>query len=141
MLASVDVAGRPTPTARFIGGREFEAWMGEALGAASDPRMLPEAAALTDWRKAPGVLRATRSALELARGTDRALGLVAARGPILIEGRFATDDAFAVALAKLRPAQAVYRGTIADGVALGALRLAAPHLRLNPPLPLVSANA
>ena len=70
-------------------------------------------------------LRATRAALELARRTDRALDLVAARGPILIEGRFAADDAFAVALARLRPAQTLYRGAMADGVALGALRLAA----------------
>ena len=141
VLANVDVAGRPTPTARFMGGREFEGWMGEALGASSDPRLLAEAAALTGWRDAPGVLRATRAALELARRTDRALDLVAARGPILIEGRFAADDAFAVALARLRPAQTVYRGAMADGVALGALRLAAPHLRLNPPLNSVSTNA
>ena len=134
MLANVDVAGHPTPTARFMGGRDFEAWMGGALGPASDPALLTEAAALTDWSRAPGALRATRAALELARRTDRALRLVAAEGPILIEGRFASDEAFVFALARLRPGQAVYRGTSHDGVALGALRLAAPHLRLNPPL-------
>ncbi len=126
MLANVDVAGQPTPTARFMGGRDYEAWMGAALGAASDPELLREASALTDWSRAPGPLRATRAALELARRTDRALRLVAAEGPILIEGRFATDEAFAVALARLRPIQAVRRGDMADGVALGALRLAAP---------------
>ncbi len=140
MLANVDVAGRATPTARFMGGRDFEIWMGGALGAVSDPALLREAAALTDWRRAPGPLRATRAALELARSTDRALGLVAAEGWILIEGRFAADEAFVVALARLRPGQTVYRSTILDGVAQGALRLAAPHLRPNSSLsPVVTA--
>jgi sugar (pentulose or hexulose) kinase len=139
MLANVDVAGRPTPTARFMGGRDFETWMGGMLGAESDPALLREAAALTDWRAAPRPLRATRAALELARRTVHALALVAAEGPILIEGRFAADDAFAVALARLRPGQAVYRSAVSDGVALGALRLAAPHLRPNSPLSSVIA--
>ncbi len=40
MLANVDVAGLPVPTARFMGGRDYEAWMGDALGSASDPAML-----------------------------------------------------------------------------------------------------
>ena len=71
-------------------------------------------------------MRAARAAFELARRTDRALGLIAAEGPILVEGRFAADDAFAAALARLRPGQRVYRSAIADGVAAGALRLAAP---------------
>jgi sugar (pentulose or hexulose) kinase len=124
MLANVDVAGRPVPTARFMGGRDYEAWMGEALGAAADPALLEVASALDDWRRASPVLRATRAALELARRTDRTLGLVAAEGPVLLEGRFAEDRAFAAALAALRPGQPVYRSPLVDGVALGALRLA-----------------
>ena len=126
MLANVDVAGRATPTARFMGGRDYEAWMGGALGAGSDPSLLGEAAALADWRSAPGPLRATRAALELARRVDRALGLIAAEGPILIDGRFAADPAFAAALARLRPIQPVFRSAIVDGVAQGARRLASP---------------
>jgi len=126
MLANVDVAGAPTPTARFMGGRDYGAWMGDALGASSDPDLLREAAALSDWRRAPGPLRATRAALELARRTDRTLGLIAAEGPILLEGRFAADPAFAVALARLRPAQTIYRSVATDGVAWGAMRLASP---------------
>ena len=128
MLANVDVAGVPTPTARFMGGRDYEAWMGGALGAASDPGLIREAAALTDWSRAEGPLRATRAALELARRTDRTLGLIVAEGPILIEGRFAADDAYAVALARLRPRQEVYRSAATDGVAWGALRLALPRV-------------
>jgi hypothetical protein len=126
MLANVDVDGRPTPTARFMGGRDYEAWMGAVLGAAPDPARLAESAALTDWRDAPPVLRATRAALELARRTDRALRLIAAEGPILIEGRFADDAAFAAALADLRPSQRVLRSQFADGVAVGAARLVVP---------------
>jgi len=129
MLANVDVFGRPVPTARFMGGRDYEAWMADALGAASDPARLAEAAALADWRAAPPEIRATRAAIELARRADRALRLVAAEGPILVEGRFAGDGAFAAALAALRSAQPVYRSDLADGVALGALRLASPHAR------------
>jgi sugar (pentulose or hexulose) kinase len=129
MLANVDVAGRPTPTSRFMGGRDYEAWMGEAVGAASDAALIGEATALADWRDAPPPLRATRAAIELARRTDRALGLVAAEGPILIEGRFAEDAAFGAALAGLRPGQVVYRSTIGDGVAMGALRLVVPDVR------------
>ena len=127
MLANVDVAGRPVPTARFMGGRDYETWMREALGAAADRDRLREASALDDWRRAAPALRATRAALELARKTVRALGLVAAEGPVLIEGRFAEDPAFAAALATLRPGQPIYRSGLADGVALGALRLAAPQ--------------
>jgi sugar (pentulose or hexulose) kinase len=139
MLANVDVVGDPTPTARFMGGRDYETWMGDALGAASDPTRLGEAGAHHDWRGAPAGLRATRAALELARRADRALGLIAAAGPILIEGRFAPDPAFAAALAALRPAQPVYRSCLADGVAFGALRLAAPHLAPSAPLEWISA--
>jgi hypothetical protein len=101
--------------------------MGEAVGAASDSACLAGAAAIAEWRDAAPTPRATRAALELARGADRALGLIAAVGPILIEGRFAADRAFAVALARLRPGQPTYRNALADGVAVGALRLAAPN--------------
>jgi sugar (pentulose or hexulose) kinase len=128
MLGNVDVAGQPVPTARFMGGRDYETWMGDALGAAPDPDRLVEASTLDDWPRAPPVLRATRAALELARKTDRTLALVAAEGPVLLEGRFAEDRAFAAALAALRPGQPVYRSRLAEGVALGALRLAAPWM-------------
>jgi hypothetical protein len=134
MLANVDVDGRPVPTARFMGGRDYEVWMGEALGEPGDPALLFRAESAVDFTRLPPPMRAARAALELARRTDRALGLIAAEGPILIEGRFAADDAFAAALAMLRPGQPVYRSAIADGVAAGALRLAAPNIAPAGPL-------
>ncbi len=127
MLANVDVDSRPVPTARFMGGRDYEARMGDALGERGDPALLCRAAGADDWTDLPPPLRAARAALELARRADRALARIAAEGPILIEGRFAADDAFAAALAALRRDQPIYRSAIADGVAAGALRLAAPH--------------
>jgi sugar (pentulose or hexulose) kinase len=133
MLANVDVEGAAIPTARFMGGRDYQAWMGDALGAGSDPALLGRADAASEGAAADPLLRATAAALRLARGTDRALALVGAVGPILVEGRFADDPAFMVALARLRPRQPVYRGGAADAVALGALRLAAPALA-PPPL-------
>jgi sugar (pentulose or hexulose) kinase len=125
MLANVDVDGRPTPTARFMGGRDYEVWMGDAMGAASDVDLLGAASDLAYAQDSEPALRATWAAVELAKRSDRALRLVEAEGPILIEGRFADDAAFGVALARLRPGQIVYRSTLADGVALGAMRLAA----------------
>jgi sugar (pentulose or hexulose) kinase len=127
MLANVDVAGDPVPTARFMGGRDYEAWMGDALGASGDPARLAEAAALAEPSAAEPTLRATSAALELARRTHRALGLIAAEGPILVEGRFAADAALTASLAALRPDQQVLPSGAEDGVALGALRLALPH--------------
>ena len=123
MLANVDVEGRPIPTARFMGGREYEALMGEVIGAAPRTELMEQASALEIGAGAGPGLLATRASLELARRTDRALGLIAAEGPILIEGRFASDPVFGACLAALRPSQPVYRSELADGVARGALRL------------------
>jgi sugar (pentulose or hexulose) kinase len=113
MLANVDVAGALTPTTRFMGGRDYEAWTADAA------------------------LRPKTAAVELARRTDRALSLIAAEGPILLEGRFAADEAFAVALARIRAEQPVYRSAVIDGVGLGAWRLVAGHLRAKSELEVI----
>ena len=75
MLAGVDVAGEPTPMARFMGGRDYETAMGEALGAAWP---IPRA-----WRRRKAAPMAVRSGLEgdtrgadLARRTSQCLGLL-----------------------------------------------------------------
>lgn len=129
MLANVDVEGRPVPTARFMGGRDYEAMMGEGLGASADPARLGEAAALNAPESASPPLRATWAALELARRTSDALDSVAAEGPVLIEGRFAADNAFAAALAQLRPGGAVHESPLVDGVAEGAYALVKQAIR------------
>jgi sugar (pentulose or hexulose) kinase len=138
MLANVDVEGRSVPTSRFMGGRDYETWMGEALGARSEVNLLGQAHEAVDRSSHDPRLRATRASLELARRTDDALALIAAEGPILIEGRFAEDEAFGVALAHLRSAQPVYRSSFADGVAVGALRLVSGRLFSAPALERIS---
>ena len=63
MLANVDVDGRPVPTARFMGGRDYESWMGDALGEPGDPKLLADTTAPADWPALPPPLRAARAAL------------------------------------------------------------------------------
>ncbi|HEV2364586.1 MAG TPA: carbohydrate kinase [Caulobacteraceae bacterium] len=159
MLAGVDVEGRPTPTARWMGGRAYEEGMGAHLGARSDRARLAEAAAIPtlpaftstppplsrpsavlppeggEMGRGDPALVATVAALELARGASRLLDLLEAEGPILIEGRFARDPAMMAALAALRAGQAVY--AMADEAAFGALTLARPDAS---PAPLVCAE-
>ncbi len=84
MLAGVDVAGNVTPMARFMGGRDYEAALGSALGAVSDPGRLAEAEA--SGGGSDPVLAATRAALDLARRTHDCLDLIKAEGPVVIEG-------------------------------------------------------
>jgi hypothetical protein len=141
MLSNVDVRGSPTPTARFMGGRDYELWMSADIGAQPRVELLAAARGLSDWRVSEPEMRATCASLELARRTDRALTLIAAEGPILIEGRFAQDPVFGACLSSLRPHQSVFRSDLADGVARGALRLVvgeglrAPALQPVPPAP------
>jgi sugar (pentulose or hexulose) kinase len=154
-LANVDVEGNSVPSARFMGGREYAAIVGDDLGVAAS---LPVAEALVEVGVrtcpafAPGgpfpgmrgavigslespAQRAALASLHLALMSDVDLDLVGAEGPIVIEGRFADDPVFAAALAALRPASAVYAcAGGGDAVALGAARLVWPELR--PPAPL-----
>ena len=147
-LGNVDVAGRVTPSARFMGGREFRAIAGEGAvaGSASEAASLIARGVATTGSFTPGCgpfpgswgavageprtagERAALASLHLALMADASLDLIAAEGPIVIEGRFAADPVFPAALAALRPRQPVLRLTGSDGVALGAARLWAPEL-------------
>ena len=154
-LANVDVAGRAVPSARFMGGREYAAIVGEDLGAGASLAIaaaLVEAGVRTRPAFAPGgpfpemrgavigssetpTQRAALASLHLALMSNVDLDLVGAEGPIVIEGRFADDPVFAAALAALRPTSAVYAcAGGGDAVALGAARLVWPQLRPQAPL-------
>ena len=154
-LANVDVEGRPVPSARFMGGREYTVILGDDMGAAAS---LAAAAAVVEagvrTRPAfasggpfPGqggavigtpatpAQRTALAALHLALMSDVELDLVGAEGPIVIEGRFAEDSVFPAALAALRPKSAVYACPDGgDAVTLGAARLVWPELRPAAPL-------
>ena len=148
-LANVDVAGTPTPSARFMGGREYELILGDALGRKPGPDDAVRAVArnlialpsfvsgsgpfperqgeIGDGIGADGE-RAAVASLYLALMTNICLDLIDAEGPLLIEGRFAADAVFPSALASLRRKQTVLAWTGSDGIALGAARLVWPHL-------------
>jgi len=159
-LANVDVHGNTVPSARFMGGREYEHIAGVAarsnreaalrlisrnamtrptFAAGCGPFPDSQGAVLGDVRDDDE--RAGLAALHLALMSDQSLGLIAARGAIVIEGRFAEDDVFPAALAALRPEQPVFCSAVDDGVALGAARLADPRIVPKTPLRVVAPLA
>jgi sugar (pentulose or hexulose) kinase len=144
-LANVDAYGRPVPSGRFMGGREFELLAGTAPAAATeaDARRMAEAAILPSpgwagatgpfpnvrprWPVDPATLssgeRTAAASLYLALMTETVLDLTAAAGPIVIEGPFGGNAVFTAALAGLtgRPVQVASGST---GTTAGAALLA-----------------
>ncbi len=156
-LVNVDVAGRPAPSARFMGGREAAMLGGFDSFAVTEnydpgavlarlpaliagqvyalpsfaPGVGPFPHAVGRWENEPADALDRRAAagLYLALMADTILDLVGSRERLLIEGRFAEAQAFVRALATLRPGQRVFVSNAQDDVPYGALRL------LNPDLP------
>lgn len=156
-LVNVDVAGRPVPSARFMGGREIEtiieidtrrvdikpdqlallAAVPDLL--ASGTMVLPTLAsgfgpfpdAAFAWINRPEDWYARRAAacLYAALVADVSLDLIGTKERVLIEGRFAEAEVFVRALAALRPSTAVYTANAHNDVSFGALRLIKPDLR------------
>src|SRR5262249_13405792 len=150
-LANVDVDGVPTPSARFMGGREYEQILSDALG--TTPTFDDAAAAVMKgiavrpsfvlgsgpFPNCQGKLvgsadsqeeRAALASLYRALMTNVCLGLIDAGQPVLVEGRFSTDPVFLSALASLR--RDVLAWSVGDGIALGAARLLWPDLPVPP---------
>lgn len=156
-LVNVDVNARPTPSARFMGGREAE--MAGSVdsfrltddcdpdellaclpglvdrGVCAVPGFVPGVGPFPDapgaWYDKPDDDMDLRAAtdLYLALVANTALDLIGSRDRLLVEGRFAEDAPFVRTLAALRPDQAVYTSNAEHDVAYGALRLVAPDLR------------
>ena len=150
-LVNVDADARPTPSARFMGGREAELAGGAELFPLTDnckPHELiaglqslvergvravpsfvrgvgPYPDATGFWRNKPGGPVSLRAAtgLYLALLADAALDLIGSRERLLVEGRFAEDVVFVRALATLRPDQRIFATNAQNDVAYGALRL------------------
>ncbi|KXF76347.1 carbohydrate kinase [Paramesorhizobium deserti] len=146
-LVNVDAYRRPVPSARFMGGREFELLMKDAP--ASHPN--EAAAVLPDvlihqtmvlpsivkgtgpfpsremaWLNAENLTPPKRHAaasLYAALMTDVSLGLVGANGPIIVEGPFAKNKIYIATLSGLigREVLALPGST---GTSLGAAMLA-----------------
>jgi sugar (pentulose or hexulose) kinase len=117
-LANVDAYGRAVPSSRFMGGREFEILSAE-IGQVGDTEakaviadivakgvmLLPNVAPgsgpfpgkVSRWINAHDTSREERYAaacLYLALMTEACLGLIGAKGPIIVEGPFALNETY-----------------------------------------------
>jgi sugar (pentulose or hexulose) kinase len=124
-LANVDAHGRAVPSARFMGGREFEILVSQlgpfdqtgaqaAIGGVIAKRVMllpnlaegsgPFANRQGGWINDEGATAGERWAaacLYLALMTQTCLDLVGAAGPCVVEGPFALNDVFLSVLASL----------------------------------------
>ncbi|MBB2973386.1 FGGY-family carbohydrate kinase [Mesorhizobium sp. RMAD-H1] len=145
-LVNVDAYGRPVPSARFMGGREFElltkdspATLDDAIAALPEvlsrqtmvlPSVVkgsgPFSARDMAWLNAENLSPSTRYAaasLYAALMTDVSLGLVGADGAIIVEGPFARNKIYTAALASLTSRE-VLALPGSTGTSLGAAMLA-----------------
>ncbi|MGV8855295.1 MAG: FGGY-family carbohydrate kinase [Devosia sp.] len=142
-LANVDAFGRPVPTARFMGGREFDMLAPNAAVPtpadvdaviAGDVQALPSFMAgvgpfpshVGCWTSDADALspgqRSAAVSLYLALVTQACLGLCGMGRQIIIEGPFARNRLFAAALARLTGVPVLTSGD-ATGTSLGASML------------------
>ncbi|WDQ97847.1 FGGY-family carbohydrate kinase [Devosia sp. J2-20] len=142
-LANVDAYGRPVPTARFMGGREFDMLAPGAVTPTSedadavikgDVQALPSFMAgvgpfpghVGCWTSDPDILspgeRTAAVSLYLALVTQTCLELCGLGKQIIIEGPLARNQLYAAALARLTGVPVVASGD-ATGTSLGASML------------------
>ncbi|MEO9297894.1 FGGY-family carbohydrate kinase [Devosia alba] len=142
-LANVDAFGRPVPTARFMGGREFDMLAPGAVTPVAadvdavisgDVQALPSFMAgvgpfpdhVGRWTGDPGTLspgeRTAAVSLYLALVTQTCLGLCGLGKQIIVEGPLARNQLFAAALARLTGVPVQASGD-ATGTSLGASML------------------
>lgn len=150
MLANVDILGRPVPTARLMGGREFSVLAGDgpaeakeadiAAIVASGVMAMPAFSELggpfagrRGWIEGDAptepAARAALATLYCGLMTAHVLERLEAPGDIVVEGGFNRTPAFASLLAALLPERTILSAA-ASGAAEGAAMLArwgAPH--------------
>jgi sugar (pentulose or hexulose) kinase len=155
-LANVDAYGRTVPSARFMGGREFEIVTAEIGSVSQDEieaaiapvfskglMLLPNVAAGSGpfpgqkmrWFRAENASPAERHvALSLYLGlmSEVCLGLVGAKGPVLVEGPFALNAVYLSALHALTGREVIAvpgsTGTSNGAALLTGIRPAEPAL-------------
>ena len=154
VLVNVDARGQPVPSARFMGGREFEVIRAGSDAAPQDAdrdlvlatgaMILPAVEAGSGpfpghafrWVNVPEAAGARMVALSwyLALMTDTCLRLIGAAGPVIVEGPFARNPDYCAMLAVLRPAgveiAAGATGTSAGAALLSLAGVAPPATRL-----------
>jgi sugar (pentulose or hexulose) kinase len=144
LLVNVNAFGDPVPSARFIGGREYEiVRAGRAFVPTDDgrrallaggPLLLPSVCrgfgpfpdATMRWTAPPATEGEAAVALAwyLALMTATGLGLVGARGPTVVEGPFARNGDFLLMLATATGRPVLAAAGEASGTAAGAALLA-----------------
>lgn len=143
LLVNVNGLGQPVPSARFMGGREYETIR---AGSGLRPTPADRAAVLAGsvmilpavepgsgpfrgqamrWTRPPATEGQKLAALSLylALMTDTCLRLIGARGPVIVEGPFAQNDDYLDMLATLRP-EGIEIAASATGTSTGAALLA-----------------
>jgi len=145
MLANVDAGARPVATARFMGGREYEAIAGPAgtasltgTAAASAVAQAAEAviargALPADAPSLAPTERLGLASLHVALRCDQRLDDLDSHQPVVLDGPVALDPLVPGLLAALRPHAPVYIADVRSGLVRGALRLAQPGLTFDPP--------
>lgn len=143
VLVNVNALGAPVPSARFMGGREYELIRqgsdvqpvaedvaqvlrsGLMILPAVEPGSGPFPGRVMRWTAAPVTedQRIAALSLYLALMTETCLGLIGAEGPAIIEGPFARNAIYLAMLASLRPG-GVETASSATGTAAGAALLA-----------------
>lgn len=154
-LFNVDIAGRPVPSARFMGGRETElleevkpqidiVQEADALVARAAELVRDGVYAVPSFVEGVGPFPGHRghwlgrpkdqlghraaAGLYLALMQDVSLNLIGSHGAIVIGGRFQADPVFTRMLASLRPADRIYQAPSGDSLGHGALSLVDPAL-------------
>ena len=140
-LANVDAFGRAVPTARFMGGREFDLLVPEIVAPSADdiarviaedirvqpsfmPGVGPFPATTGRWTREPATAaeRTAAASLYLALMTQACLDLCGMGREIIIEGPLARNALFGQALARLTGVPVSASGD-ATGTSLGASML------------------
>ncbi len=147
-LVNVDALGDPVPSARFMGGREFEvltAGNGAHWTDADVERVLAEEMLLlpavlqgsgpfpdrrSKWlpvEPASQAERALAASFYLALMTATCLDLIGAAGPTIIEGPFARNQPFTGMLAAATGRSVLTSASTTTGTTIGAALLASPE--------------
>ncbi len=141
-LVNVNALGAPVPSARFMGGREYELVRegrqiavtpedhtevlraGVMLLPSVEPTSGPFRSRRMAWVNPPTTDGARMVALSwyLALMTDTCLGLIGARGPVIVEGPFARNSDYLAMLAALRP-EGIEVADSATGTSIGSALL------------------
>jgi L-fuculokinase len=123
MLANVDALGTPVPTARFMGGREYEAiagsvrtshrhrpTLGHLIGVLEKRAFARPDGKLVNAESLDEGERGALATLYCALQTDRLLDLLGTAGPVIVDGPLAANSLYAALLVAFRPHSRVLVG-------------------------------